>query len=717
MPSADIAPGLAAVPQAFGLTVQDPEAPRKVNGDSKVSNRTTGTNFEVETKEKPEENSDAEVKAEATEEDGEPKSLLPEDDPNVEKGSISNVKDIYGSKDDDDEWTWSDEPPENLKEAAENEQTEKYALIVRNKKSSDSRKSLEAHSIIIHSPWLKKALSDILADYPGVTCQLHRLVFEAPFKPFIHRWSDFVKYTNRTDLDSTTKEHLDLLFRTLKKEIGNEIREFEDYVLNGVVTFSSMWMIFQPGSGVISEYKGPLSAFELVDAEYIETQCGRFLSLSADCVEWDGSSFGRCTESIKIPSFSGTKKITSLDAFPLHFFENKEKLKVTLIDRGKRFEELAGHHYKSYNGHAITWDHEGNEKTIHTTGRIIVDTESFNRFSPYYARNVESFNQGDIEKLLAHKEANETRKESNGFQSADEPILLKGDKEEQVQLTPYLRMLCRSRVRGYSLKTKKWLDFFVSLVTEIEWNNHAFENLVLPDQQKETVLAFSESQLLNSAAFDDVISGKGRGVIMLLSGPPGVGKTLTAEVVSEYMHCPLHSLTSGELGSNVYEIEQTLSRTLELVARWNAVLLIDECDVFLEARAKHDLARNQIVSIFLRTLEYYEGLMFMTTNRADNIDAAFQSRIHVSLQYPDLTDVSRRSIWANFLNGSEHANELSQQDLDELCTVQLNGRQIKNVLKTAQLLALRKKKNLDRAFVETVLSIEKRRPDVATGFA
>jgi len=144
--------------------------------------------------------------------------------------------------------------------------------------------------------------------------------------------------------------------------------------------------------------------------------------------------------------------------------------------------------------------------------------------------------------------------------------------------------------------------------------------------------------------------------------------------------------------------------------------LIDECDVFLEARAKHDLARNQIVSIFLRTLEYYEGLMFMTTNRADNIDAAFQSRIHVSLQYPDLTNVSRRQIWANFLKGSEHANDITDKDLNELCVVPLNGRQIKNVLKTAQLLALRKKQNLDRAFVETVLTIEKRRPEVATGF-
>lgn len=111
---------------------------------------------------------------------------MPEDDLNVEKGSISKVKVIYGSKDDDDVWTWIDENSENLKEAAENEKTEKYALIVRNKKSSDSRKSLEAHSII-HSPWLKKTLSEILADYPGATCELHQFVFEASFKPFIHQ--------------------------------------------------------------------------------------------------------------------------------------------------------------------------------------------------------------------------------------------------------------------------------------------------------------------------------------------------------------------------------------------------------------------------------------------------------------------------------------------------------------------------------------------------
>ncbi|KAF2103624.1 ATPase [Rhizodiscina lignyota] len=627
----------------------------------------------------------------------------------VEKGSVSTVKSIYRSaQDEDGEWTWVDEYPKDVKEAAENEETEKFALIVRSQKSKDSRKKLEAHSIVIQSPWLKGALSEILDDYPGVTCELHRLVFDAPFAPFIHRWASFLKFMKRADLDQTTQEHLRLLFDILKYEIGDKIKDFEDYVLNGVITFESLWMIFQPGGVIVAAHKGPLSAFELINSEYVKLQCGVFLRLDCDCVEWDGENFGRYTEEIFLPTFSGTKKIVNLKAMPLPFFEGKERLEASLVDRGKKFEQLAGHHYKAYDGQAITWDDRGNEKTIQLSGRIIVDTGSFNRFSPYECRYINNFNEKDVEKLSKHNASNgnDDGPKDDGIdgESADEP--------KRVKLTPYHQMLCRSRVRGYSLKTKKWLDFFVPLVSDIKWNNNAFDSLVLPDDQKDMVLAFSESQVLNRAAFDDVIAGKGRGIIMLLSGSPGVGKTLTAEAVAEHMRCPLHSITSGDLGSAPWQVEQALTRALELVSRWNAVLLIDECDVFLEARSEHDLERNQMVSIFLRVLEYYEGILFMTTNRVDNIDAAFESRIHVSIPYPDLNDSSRRHIWANFIKTAAHESDLSDRDLDELSLVQLNGRQIKNVLKTAQLLAMRKKRHLNRAFVETVLTIQGRRPNM-----
>lgn len=189
-----------------------------------------------------------------------------------------------------------------------------------------------------------------------------------------------------------------------------------------------------------------------------------------------------------------------------------------------------------------------------------------------------------------------------------------------------------------------------------------------------------------------------------------MGKTLTAEAVAENLRVPLHTLSSGDLGSEPWEVERGLSQILELVARWNAILLLDECDVFLEARSTHDLERNKVVSIFLRTLEYYEGILFMTTNRVDNIDAAFQSRIHVSLEYPDLSPESRVQIWKNFLATFKQKPEITDEDIEELAQMKLNGRQIKNILKTSQLLSARKKTVLKRDFIDTVLAIEKRRP-------
>ena len=90
-------------------------------------------------------------------------------------------------------------------------------------------------------------------------------------------------------------------------------------------------------------------------------------------------------------------------------------------------------------------------------------------------------------------------------------------------------LLCSATLKGYSLRNKKWLTFSIGSVKDIKYNEGAFDSLVLPEDHKELILALTESQVANKEKFDDVIQGKGKGMIMLLSGPPGVGKTLTAE--------------------------------------------------------------------------------------------------------------------------------------------------------------------------------------------
>lgn len=170
-----------------------------------------------------------------------------------------------------------------------------------------------------------------------------------------------------------------------------------------------------------------------------------------------------------------------------------------------------------------------------------------------------------------------------------------------LDLTDEQLLLCNTHVRGYSLKLKKWGAFEVTKVREIAWNDAAFPNLMLPGGYKDLILSFVEGQASPSTGkFDDLIEGKGLGLVMLLAGNPGTGKTLTAEAVADKVRRPLYVLSAGELGQTAEKLEERLSSILKLTEAWDAVLLFDECDVFLQQRSHQNLSHNEVVAVFLR---------------------------------------------------------------------------------------------------------------------
>lgn len=75
--------------------------------------------------------------------------------------------------------------------------------------------------------------------------------------------------------------------------------------------------------------------------------------------------------------------------------------------------------------------------------------------------------------------------------------------------------------------------------------------------------------------------------------------------------------SAGELGTDSRFLEVELQKILDVCHAWGAILLLDEADVFLEKRNIHDIHRNALVSIFLRQLEYFQGILFLTTNRVE----------------------------------------------------------------------------------------------------
>lgn len=249
----------------------------------------------------------------------------------------------------------------------------------------------------------------------------------------------------------------------------------------------------------------------------------------------------------------------------------------------------------------------------------------------------------------------------------------------------------------------------VEHIKDVKWDVTAFDRLVLKPDKKELVKALVTVHLETSKS-SDYIEGKGNGLIILLHGGPGTGKTLTAESVAELAHKPLYRMTCREIGTNAENTERSIESILYIARVWDCVLLLDEADVFLEERTKFDFQRNALVSIFLRAMEYYEGIIILTSNRVGTFDEAFKSRIQLALHYPTLDLEGRVEIWTNFIQKLEEVNARAKiselkRKIDILARHKLNGREIRNTVKTAMQLAHYRHEDLDYTHLQNVLSV------------
>lgn len=217
------------------------------------------------------------------------------------------------------------------------------------------------------------------------------------------------------------------------------------------------------------------------------------------------------------------------------------------------------------------------------------------------------------------------------------------------------------------------------------------DKLILPQEQVDLIdILTAEMDVL----MDDIIEGKSGGTTVLCAGPAGVGKTLTAEVYSEIIQRPLYRVHSGQLGLNVGEMEKALKDTLTRAQRWGAVMLIDEADVYIKRR-DDNIAANAVVGVFLRVLEYFNGLLFMTTNRVDDIDEAIISRCIAMIRYHPPGTEDRRQIWKVMTN--QFSLDIDETLIDKLVTLfpHATGRDIKGLTKLVSKFCQHKQEQAD----------------------
>jgi ATP-dependent 26S proteasome regulatory subunit len=235
-------------------------------------------------------------------------------------------------------------------------------------------------------------------------------------------------------------------------------------------------------------------------------------------------------------------------------------------------------------------------------------------------------------------------------------------------------------VIGFSFTSKAWGDILVDGTHPIQFKADIFDNLVLPPARKRVVKALAKH---SADAFHDIVNGKGEGSIFLLYGPSGCGKTLTAEAISEMLHKPLYTVSIGQLGTSPAELETKMTDILNLCGKWDALVLFDEADIFLEKRSSTgSVERNAFVSVMLRVVEYFKGVLFLTSNRVDALDPAFKTRITLALRYEQLDTAARAQVWTNLLSASGFRAMVDNGSIDpnELAKHMLNGREIKNAV-------------------------------------
>ncbi len=353
--------------------------------------------------------------------------------------------------------------------------------------------------------------------------------------------------------------------------------------------------------------------------------------------------------------------IRDLEVVPIQYAE--PQLVVRLRDRGLQFWKSRSRRYISYRSHRDT------ENSRNTDLRYMID--------PITYKKLHKNNAQPLRDDLGSEVVSAEKPPSDPF-----PLLLP------------------ATINGFNMRNKKWEELDADRICDACWNTEAFDNLVIDDTTRKLIKALVMRQL-EADKGTDLIAGKGQGLIILLHGGPGTGKTFTAESVAEIAKKPLYRVSCGDLGTDPTKVEEYLESVLYLGKIWDCVVLLDEADVYLEQRSMESLARNALVSVFLRVIEYYEGILILTSNRVGTFDEAFKSRLQLALHYEKLKLKDRRKIWENFIKRLETLEETGvdfddlYKHVDDLARHELNGRQIRNAITTARQLALYEEKDLD----------------------
>jgi hypothetical protein len=237
-------------------------------------------------------------------------------------------------------------------------------VTVRYNQDHDAEKALALHSLLVHTKPAKDALRRVFRGLPDIViADSSDFVLKRPFEPVFHRWAvlttmakaEIVK-DDEDDEDDEAQEddeqvqHLRVVYDILSAELGDFFKEVNDLLADRCVTYKLLWTLFRPGEIVVgTNAHGDPQAATVISTKYQSGEKPCFL-VYGKCIDSSGVAFGYCRLGMELEPFQGPRLIETLNPKPLSYFPDPERLRNTLVERGRRFAQLTGQLYMAYKG-------------------------------------------------------------------------------------------------------------------------------------------------------------------------------------------------------------------------------------------------------------------------------------------------------------------------------------------------------------------------------
>ncbi len=326
-------------------------------------------------------------------------------------------------------------------------------------------------------------------------------------------------------------KHVKVLIKYLDKDYAETKKTLYPMLESGLITFDLLWALFKPNTLAYTSTYGTADEPRAFKIEYAEKEFsflkGEWYNIEGRYLEYDGKNWGFGSMDAEVASFKGARKITSLACYPLKYHKDEVKMRNQLIERGKKFVALQGVHYKSHEGLAY-YKKKRSIIKVNINGRIMVDPAIHRRILPNYqvstVKPKEEDEPSDSEDELdsdddfdcdssdesgqtpplvpldeerAKSKANGGEKMNDLVNGVDKIEQLKKEaeakekEEEEKKALPVFAdeeyLIASPVVLGFAFAEKLWLEFTVSGIKDIAWNEGAYESLVLEDNTKDIV--------------------------------------------------------------------------------------------------------------------------------------------------------------------------------------------------------------------------------------